>query len=655
MAGYMGKILRVDLATRESREESVPDEFYYKYLSGIGLAAAMLYEGIPAGADPLGPENLLAFVSGMLTGTGSLFTGRWLVAAKSPLTGTWGEANCGGNFSPAIKRCGYDGIFISGISATPVILHIDDNGPKILPAQDLWGKDALETEAILIARAEGKKKPAVACIGQAGEKCSLISGLCNDRGRIAARSGLGAVMGSKRLKAVVLQGSRPIRAADPEAVKKLSKLCSKRSAGIPMPGGKVLYWAGKLMGKLPLGPAMPGKLFASMFTKWGTSSLNQFSVELGDAPIKNWKGTNKDYPYRLSKTIGADRFRERVKKRYHCYSCPMGCGGICTMSYKGVETETHKPEYESVMSFGGLLLNNDLESIFYINELLNRAGMDTISAGGVVAFAIECYEQGIITAADTGGLVLTWGNTSAVVSLVEKMVEREGFGDILADGVKKAAERIGKGSTAFAISAGGQELSMHDPRNDPGFGLHYSVDPAPGRHTVGAQQYYELYALWKKIKTLPAPGLLIPVKSRYGADKEKAVCAAANSCYSQFYNGAGLCLFGALIGADRVPVFEWMNAATGWKRTPEEYMEVGKRIQTVKQLFNLKHGIEPMSLKSHPRTIGEPPLPEGANKGRTFDLEKMMKDYWQEIGWERESGKPTAETIKALGLEERIQ
>jgi aldehyde:ferredoxin oxidoreductase len=332
----------------------------------------------------------------------------------------------------------------------------------------------------------------------------------------------------------------------------------------------------------------------------------------------------------------------------------MGCGGICSINLKGEGKETHKPEYESVMSLGGLLLNNDLENIFYMNDLLNRAGMDTISAGGTVAFALECFEEGIITLEDTGGLQLTWGNTAAIIKLVEMMVKREGIGDILADGVKKAAEKIGKNSNSFAIAAGGQELPMHDPRNDPGFGLHASVDPAPGRHTVGAQQYYELYALWKRVKWVPRVKPLITVKSKYVADRKKAVCAVANSCFSQFYNGAGLCFFGALIGVHRVPIFEWMNAAAGWDRSPEEYMEVGKRVQTLKQLFNIKHGIEPLSLKAHPQSVGDPPQVVGPNRGRSFDLGKMMSDYWREIGWDPESGVPTPETIEALGLAELV-
>ena len=251
---------------------------------------------------------------------------------------------------------------------------------------------------------------------------------------------------------------------------------------------------------------------------------------------------------------------------------------------------------------------------------------------------------------DTGGLRLTWGNTEAIVKLVEMMVAREGIGDILADGVKKAAEKIGKSSEKFAVASGGQELAMHDPRNDPGYGVHYSVDPTPGRHTVGAQQYYELYALWKRIKHLPRPKPLIWVKSRYVADREKAVCAVANSCFTQFYNGVGLCLFGALIGVDRVPVFEWTNAAVGWERSPGEYMEIGRRVQTLRQLFNVKHGIEPGLIKVHPRSIGEPVQVIGPNRGRSFDLGRMMRDYWREIGWDPESGVPTQETIEELGL-----
>jgi aldehyde:ferredoxin oxidoreductase len=648
MKGYTGKILCVDLTNNKWHEEQIPDEIYYDYLVGTGLTVRLLYERIPEGAHPLGPDNILAFASGLLTGAGSLFTGRWMVAAKSPLTGTWGDANCGGNFSVAIKQCGYDAILVSGSSKEPVYLRVSGGKAEILPAGDLWGMDAIETEGKLVAGTGSKKKPVVACIGTAGEKLSLISGICNDRGRIAARSGLGAVMGSKKLKAIVLSGTRPIYPADNAEMKRLSKYCKKRTWSMPMPKSKYLGLIGKLMSKMSALPPLFGILISTIYRKWGTVSMNRFAVELGDAPIKNWAGTAEDYPLEVSKKIDADRIIARETEKYHCYSCPLGCGGIC--SFTGKSKETHKPEYETVMAFGGLLLNNDLDSIFYINDLLNRAGMDTISAGGAAAFAMECFNKGIITLEDTGGIDLTWGNTKGVVALIEKMVEREGIGDILADGSAAAAEKIGRGRD-FTVTAGKQELAMHDPRNDPGFALHASVEPTPGRHTTGAQQYYELYALWKKNKKLPRPAPLITVKSRYAADKQKAVTAVANSCYSHFYNGAGLCLFGALIGAHRVPIFEWMNAATGWDRNPAEYMEAGRRIQTLKQLFNIKHGIDPISFKASPRSVGQPPQSKGPNKGRSFDLEKMMRDYWREIGWNPETGTPTAGTLQELGLE----
>ena len=265
MNGYTGNILRVDLSKGCCETEQIPDTIYYDFLSGIGLTVRLLYERIPEGADPLGPENILAFASGLLTGTGSLFTGRWMAAAKSPLTGTWGDANCGGNFSPAIKQCGFDAILVSGRSKKPVYLYVDNRGGKILPAEDIWGKDAIETEQVLIAKTGSKKKPAVACIGTAGEKLSLISGICNDRGRIAARSGLGAVMGSKKLKAVVLAGSRAIDPADRAEMKRLSKFCKKRTWTIPMPKGKYLCLIGKLMSKMCALPPLFGTLISSIY------------------------------------------------------------------------------------------------------------------------------------------------------------------------------------------------------------------------------------------------------------------------------------------------------------------------------------------------------------------------------------------------------
>jgi len=647
--GYMGRVLMVDLTKGDFREERIPDEVYEKYLSGIGLAAYLLYDRIPAGADPLGPENILGFVSGLLTGTGSLFSGRWMVVGKSPLTGTWGDANCGGSFSPAIKRCGYDGIFFSGVSEKPVYLYIKDRKITLMDASHLWGKDAIETEEILLERHGPGAR--VAVIGPAGERLSLISGICNDKGRIAARSGLGAVMGSKRLKALVLDGKKRITPYDREAVHKLSRKCN-RWVQFQVPLGPSIGTAliGTLLRVLPTAMAMDGMVYKMILRQWGTGGLNQMSPEWGDSPVKNWKGSNVDWPLKKSKSADPDLVKKLEFIKYHCYSCPLGCGGKCSLT--GKYSETHKPEYESVLALGGLCMNEDTDSLFYLNELLNRAGMDTISAGATVAWAMECFEQGILTLDDTDGLDLRWGNTSAMIALIHKMINREGIGDILADGSRAAAKKIGRGSEKYTVHAGGQEPAMHDGRQDPGFAVHYCVEPTPGRHTLGAQLYYEMFQLWKKVRGLPKklPFQIYHKNSKYRATEKHTLEAAACSKYMNVVNGAGLCMFGTFLGITRTPTFDWLNAATGWNKTPEEYMEIGKRIQTLKQAFNVRHGIDPRANRLSDRALGIPPQPQGANKGRTVPIENRMEDYWRHFGWDPTTGKPTDETLAGLGL-----
>ena len=646
----MGKVLWVDLSTGSITTEAISDDLYHRFLSGTGLAAYLLYKRIPAGADPLGPDNILGFVSGVLTASGSLFTGRWMVVGKSPLTGTWGDANCGGNLAPGIKGCGVDGIFFTGQSDRPVYLYADTRGAELRDAGDLWGKDAVETERLLI-EAHGKKQRArVACIGMAGEKRSLIAGIVNHGGRLAARSGLGAVMGAKRLKAVVLCGAHRVGAHDAKRMKALSLECNRHVAfQPPFLNGTMTAYLGSVMRLMPTQMELDGFLYKIMLKKWGTVNQNQMAIEVGDAPVKNWKGSNRDFGFDQSKTINPDVFTEPVVAKYFCYSCPLGCGGI-SLAPDG-STEVHRPEYETTIALGGLCLNEDTDSIYYLNELLNRAGMDTISVGGTVAFAIECFEQGILTEKDTDGVKLTWGDSKAIVQLVEKMVRREGIGDLLADGVKLAAQRIGKGAEGIAINAGGQEPGMHDGRYDPGFALHNVVEPTPGRHTIGAYMYYEMFQLWRKMTGLPDPSLFYLKSGKYRVSREKAIMGASCSNYMNVINGSGVCLFGAFLGAHRIPVFDWLNAATGWSDSPEAYMTVGHRIQTVKLMFNIKQGIAPKNIHISSRVLGDPAQTEGANKGRTVPLEKLRRYYWREMGYDIHSGVPTAQCLHRLGLD----
>lgn len=652
MSAVTGKILRVNLTQGTCIEENVPPARYEQFLSGLGLVSYYLYKEIPANADALGAENILAFGSGLLTGTPALFSGRWLVAAKSPLTGTFGDANCGGHFSLAIKQCGYDAILFSGISPAPVYLLINAQGASLQPAADVWGKDAVDTEQTLVKRHFAKKRPAVACIGQSGEKLSLISGIVTDEGRLAARSGLGAVMGSKNLKALVLCGSRPVKPVDGAKIKALSTKARRYlKFNLPLTSG-LMPLLGILLRNPWLAIRFDGLLFAIILRKWGTTGLNQTSVEWGDAPIKNWAGTHQDFPLKHSKAVSADTVIACERQKYHCQACPIGCGGIIKPA--GRFESTHKPEYETTLSFSGMPLSNDWESLLTINELLNRAGMDTISAGGTAAAAFEWFAEGKITTAQTGGLALQWGDAKALVKLIEMMINREGIGDLLADGVKLAAQRLGIQNDAAAIHAGGQEIAMHDPRLDPGFGLHASVEPTPGRHTTGSFLYYNMFRLWSRIKGMPHPTLIYAKASVFKPSAKGGKKGAAISKFINFYNGLGICMFGSFIGIDRLDLFAYTNAAMGWQKSAEDYMQIGLRIQTLRQMFNIKHGVKPKEIRISARALGNPPLKSGANKGKTVDLDAMRQFYWQEIGWDDQTGIPTPQTLAALGLTDLV-
>jgi aldehyde:ferredoxin oxidoreductase len=356
--GYMGKILNVDLSTGTIAEEIIPDPVYEQVLSGAGLAARILFDRIPKDTDALGPDNILGLVSGLLTGTGAFMMGRWMAVGKSPLTGGWGEANCGGNFAAAIKHCGYDGIFFRGISSKPVYLKVFNNKAELCDASSLWGKDAVETEELL--QAEIGRNAKVACIGQAGENKSLISGIVNDRGRIAARSGLGAVMGSKRLKAVALVGAQKIGSYDPDRIKKLSqkfgnyiKLGEVITRNFP---GKMMTYMGRFLRRTPLMFATPGDGTKFALMAYGSCVTTVMSSEGGDSPVKNWKGAGfQDFPIQThSVKLSPNAITAAEVRKYHCYACVIGCGGILNLQGKTRYDlkETHKPEYETICAFG---------------------------------------------------------------------------------------------------------------------------------------------------------------------------------------------------------------------------------------------------------------------------------------------------------------
>ncbi len=637
--GFFGKILWVDLTRGATREETLPASIYRDYLGGYGLGCRLLYERMPRGADPLGAENILGFVPGLLTGTGVFFSGRYMVVAKSPLTGGWGDANSGGQFGPVLRATGYDGVFVTGVAAQPVVLQVDDGRAELRDARDLWGLDTVETERRLKAAAgQGAQ---VACIGPSGEKLARIAGIVTDGGRLAARSGLGAVMGSKRLKAIVVRGSQRVSVYDTDAQRaatqnyaRLFKSATRLSALLFRLSRVLVPLLRARRMKLPSGTP---EAIVHVYRNYGTCAATALSAEIGDAPIQNWRGVGtRDFPLVRSLRLSDDAVIQYQVKRYHCRHCPVGCGGIV----KRHGEESHKVEYETLGAFGTMLLNDDLDSIIAVNAICNRAGLDTISTGAAVAFAIECAEQGLV---ETDGLDLKWGNAPAIVSLVEKIARREGIGDWLAEGVQRAASRIGKGAEKFAMHAGGQELPMHDPRYEPVLGLAYTVDPTPARHTVVNSGVTDVPAL----REIYAAKHFVP-PARYAVEGKGMLYALVNQ-YIHVISSAGLCEFALMMG--KPPVREWINATTGWELSLDDLLCIGQRIQTLRHAFNRREGIRAGTVVLPERVRGNPPLDAGPTQGVTLDVAAMTRDFFRAMGWDETTGAPSRESLRALGLD----
>ena len=638
--------------------QSIPDEVYEKVLSGVGLGDYMIYKMIPAGADPLGPDNVLGFTSGLLTGTGAFMNGRWMAVCKSPLTGGIGEANCGGQFAPAIKQCGVDAIFFKGVADGPVYLHVDNKGAEIRDASHVWGKDASEAESILTEECTVKKTPRVALIGQAGENMSLISGITNDYGRIAARSGVGAVMGSKKLKAVVLAGSKQIKCHDRAEVSRLSKGFADFVNGFDFPTWTPIS-VFKLMGANNRRAMLRNKdtyhehdganFYMAALKGFGTSGGYEMMLAVNDAPVKNWSESYKALSARKARNIGGAVVHKNEYQKYHCYSCAVGCGGLCHAKKEtgGKYNHTHKPEYETQALLGSMCLNGDYDAFIHMNELCNRAGIDTIAVGGTIAFAMECYQNGILTDADFGGMTLNWGEAKTSLKLLEMMIHREGIGDILADGPKLAAERIGRGAEAYAITAGGQPPAAHDSRFNPLLAIQYCADPTPGKHTSAAHHYNELF-LWDKVES--APRIREHLKTeQFVASEEWSTMSAYASAAKQLCDGTGGCVMALEFGVNAYPIFEYMNAATGWDLTGDEYITIGRRMETLRQMFNIKHGINPKDNFLHKRMLTA--LKDGGTKGRALDdIDQMVAYHWKVLGWDEETGIPLEATKDSLGL-----
>ena len=608
--GFNGKMLNVNLSTGEINVEHPDESLYRQYLGGYGIGARMLWDRVPAGAAALGPENMLGIFAGLLTGT-PLFGQRWQVVCKSPLTGGWGDANCGGDFGGVLKLAGWDGIMFFGKAATPKYLLVEGDSVQLLDAASLWGTGAIESETAL--KAKHGKRASVANIGPAGESLSLISGICNDHGRLAARSGVGAVMGSKNLKAVVAVADRKIIAQTPETIKMLRANLDDMV-----------------------------KPLKDFFHTFGTTGITAMSALNGDSPVKNWGGVGAvDFP-QAAAINGGTAINPKMEKAYGCWHCPVACGAESVESTNQkypYPHHTHRPEYEAMGAFGTMNLMAEPDAIIYANHLCNEYGFDVISAGVAVSMAIECYQNGIITKEDTDGLELNWGSDDGVIGFLKMMGERTGIGTVFADGVKVAAEKLGHGADKFAMHIGGQELPMHDPKLQPEYYNTYKLDPTPGRHTQ-----YEGNRRLGKIP--PAPKDFKDYANR--GEHHKGA-----SEYMHIVNSGGMCQF-IMMMANTANMPSWFNAVTGWDMDLDEMMQVGERISNMRMAYEVREGGNPRLRAVPTRVTGA--TTEGTSagplQGVKLDTELLETDFYNACDWDLKTSKPSRAKLESLGLKE---
>ncbi|TXT57369.1 MAG: hypothetical protein BAJATHORv1_10070 [Candidatus Thorarchaeota archaeon] len=619
--GYAGKILRVQLDSNDFKIESIPTEWITDYIGGDGFAARLMFAEVPGGCDPLGPENKLIVGTGPITGTLWPMSGRTVFVSKSPQTGIWGESHVGGFLGAELKYAGYDMLVIEGQSEKPVYVYVSDTDLQLIEAKDKWG---MKTNEISAAIRSDHRDPdiQVGAIGPAGEKQVRFSSVIINNARAAGRTGMGAVLGSKNVKAIAVRGHGGIDVYDHEGFVEFAKDAHQRVRNNPQ---------------------------AQEMGKWGTWVLTAVKQEIGELPTRNHQTGVFDGWEKLS----GDYIRPRytISDRA-CFGCSLGCKKVNYIPdgpFRGTLEEG--PEYEGLMAFGSLLGIDDYPTTLKANQICNRYGMDIISAGSTLAFAMELFEKGIIDTSDTDGLDISWGNRENTIRMLEKIGSRDGFGDILAEGSRIAAEKIGKNASEYAIHVKGLEVSGQDGRTHRSIGLSHATGARGADHlrslVVVDQLGYEDVAT-ERWGAHTLPEILNPYVEKY---KATAVVETENA----------YCIRDTLIvcwySVSWPPIF-WMKdfakllpLATGIQSLGDEdnLTLIAERQVTLKRLFNAREGIS-RSDDTLPKRFTDEPMPEGPGKGQTVDLEPMLDDYYRLRGWNRESGLPTDETLHKLSL-----
>jgi aldehyde:ferredoxin oxidoreductase len=604
--GYTGKLLWADLSTGKTSTTVLDEATAKQYLGGSGLGAKLIRDRLKTIRGPLDPSNPLCFMPGLLCGTLVPGSNRTTVCGLSPATNAWGEARAGGTWAPMLKYAGYDGAIFVGKAAHPVYVWIENDRVEIRPADGLWGKGFFETDTRLLA--ETHPDAVVAGIGQAGEKLSRMACVMFEGryARSAGRTGMGAVMGSKNLKAVVVRGT----------------------GGIPVADG-----AGLMKRAAVYGDKEKSK-FKRNFTL-GTAGGVVATEAVGDMPIRNFLGGR--WAEKAERVSGQTMFEKYGKHERSCLSCPSNCTLVADIPGTAVG---HAPEYETIGAFGSMCDCDQIEVIAQCNELCNDYGLDAISAGNTIAFAMEAVERGLLSESTLDGIRLAWGDAEAMIALLHKIGKREGVGDLLADGTRPAAERLGKEFADMLVEVKGVEIPMHDPRAFWSNALNYAVANRGACHMEGVTFTVE--------SGLPFPDLGYTAPMDPYIPDGKAELNVKMHDLMVLYDGLGICKFYIVVSYGPTILAEWLNYCTGWKMTPDELMQIGERIFTAKRLINLGRGLTrkddslPQRLLSIPQRDDIGPVdPQG--------MERMLTEYYRLRGWDA-NGAPTKARLKALHL-----
>jgi aldehyde:ferredoxin oxidoreductase len=611
--GFNGRIGRIDLSSAKISVERPPDDFYKLYMGGRGFIIALLLRELRENVDPLGPDNKLIFALGPLTGFPLSGAGRNSIGAKSPLTGGFGETEVGGFWGSELKKAGFDALIFEGAALSPVYLHVKDGELALRDAAHLWGLDVAAAHRA-IHEDLNEKRIRTALIGPAGERLVSYASIINDLSHTAARSGIGAVMGSKKLKGIAVQGHRLPAIADMPALKAIARMMANKYKE------RTTLW------------------------KWGTGSFMVSYNKSGNLPVRNF---SKGYFENAEKLMAENIIKQYGIGMHSCNACVMGCKKRVKIEQPlEVNPEYGGPEYETVAALGTNCEIDDIPSLCKAHEICNAAGMDTISAGVTIAFAMECFENGILSKKDTDGVDLKFGNAGAMLQMLKKIVDREGFGDILARGSKAAARIIGKGSDQYAMHVKGQEMSMHEPRLKPGLAIHTAVNAAGADHMTGPQDPHyakEGFHLdsWNMMDKADAISTseLSPQKVRmlYQTGWIRAVG-----------NIIGLCVF---VPYTPEEIKDAIKAVTGWPMSTYRLFKVVERTMALCRIFNLREGFRE-SDDLLPTRFGTG-LKEGAIKGRKLDPEEMKaakQMYYNMLGWDN-AGIPTKARLAELDIE----